>query len=77
MALVFAGLAGNFVPRQNYPEWLQTLSLVTPNAWALEGFQSLGSGGGLADVLLPVIALTIMGVVLFVVSTVLFRRQYR
>ena len=24
MALVFAGLAGNFVPRQNYPEWLQT-----------------------------------------------------
>ena len=36
-----------------------------------------GQGGGLADVLLPVAALTIMGVVLFVVSTVLFRRQYR
>ena len=77
MALVFAGLAGNFVPRQNYPEWLQKLSLVTPNAWALEGFQSLGQGGGMQAVLLPVMALTIMGVVLFAVSTVLFRRQYR
>ena len=77
IALVFAGLAGNFVPRQNYPEWLQKLSLVTPNAWALEGFQSLGQGGGMQAVLLPVMALTIMGVVLFAVSTVLFRRQYR
>ncbi len=77
MALVFAGLAGNFVPRQNYPEWLQQISLVTPNAWALEGFQSLGMGGGLQEVLLPVVALTIMGVVLFVVAMVLFRRQYR
>ena len=77
MALVFAGLAGNFVPRQNYPQFLQQISLVTPNAWALEGFQSLGQGGGLSDVLLPIVALTIMGMILFGVATVLFRRQYR
>ena len=77
LALVFAGLAGNFVPRQNYPQFLQQISLVTPNAWALEGFQSLGQGGGLSDVLLPIGALTIMGMILFGVATVLFRRQYR
>ena len=77
MALVFAGLAGNFVPRQNYPEFLQKLSLITPNAWALEGFQSLGQGGGLQAMLLPIVALTVMGVILFVAATVLFRRQYR
>jgi ABC-2 type transport system permease protein len=77
LALLFAGLAGNFVPRQNYPEWLQKLSLVTPNAWALEGLKALGLGGGLAEVLLPVIALMIMGGVLFTIATVLFRRQYR
>jgi ABC-2 type transport system permease protein len=77
MALVFAGLAGNLVPRQNYPEWLQQISLITPNAWALEGLQSLGQGGGLPEVLLPIAVLTVMGVILFSVATVLFRRQYR
>jgi ABC-2 type transport system permease protein len=77
MALVFAGLAGNFVPRQNYPEFLQKISLVTPNAWALEGFQALGLGGGLPEVLPMIAALTIMGAVLFAIATVLFRRQYR
>ena len=69
MALVFAGLAGNFVPRQNYPEFLRQISLVTPNAWALEGFQSLGQGGGMSEVLLSIVALTIMGAVLFGVAT--------
>jgi ABC-2 type transport system permease protein len=77
IALVFAGLAGNFVPRQNYPEFLRQISLITPNAWALEGFQSLGEGGGLNEVLLPIVALTIMGIVLFSVATMLFRRQYK
>ncbi len=77
ISLVFAGLAGNFVPRQNYPEFLQKISLVTPNAWALEGFQSLGQGGGLNAVLLPIAALTIMGMVLFVLATLMFRRQYK
>jgi ABC-2 type transport system permease protein len=77
IALVFAGLAGNFVPRQNYPELLRQISLVTPNAWALEGLQSLGQGGGMPEVLLPIVALTIMGGVLFGVATAMFRRQYR
>jgi ABC-2 type transport system permease protein len=77
IALVFAGLAGNFVPRQNYPEFLQKISLVTPNAWALEGFQSLGQGGGMNEVLLPVVALVMMGAVLFSVATMMFRRQYK
>jgi ABC-2 type transport system permease protein len=77
LALVFAGLAGNFIGRQNYPEFLQKISLVTPNAWALEGFQSLGEGGGMNEVLPPIIALTIMGAVLFTIATLLFRRQYK
>jgi ABC-2 type transport system permease protein len=77
MAMLFAALAGNFVPRQNYPEFLQKISLITPNAWALEGFEALGMGGGLPEVLPMVAALTIMGVILFSVATVLFRRQYK
>jgi ABC-2 type transport system permease protein len=77
LALVFAGLAGNFVPRQNYPQWLQTAGYVTPNAWGLEGFTKLTSGGTLSDVALPIVALGVMAAVLFTIATLAFRRQYK
>ncbi len=77
LALVFAGLAGNFVPRQNYPQWLQTAGYITPNAWGLDGFTKLTSGGTLSDVALPIIALSVMAAVLFVIAALAFRRQYR
>jgi ABC-2 type transport system permease protein len=77
MALLFVVLGGNFVARQNYPEWLQQIGLVSPNAWALDGFQALSQGGGLNEALLPILALTMMGAVLFAVATMLFRRTYR
>jgi ABC-2 type transport system permease protein len=77
MAVAFGALAGNFVPRQNYPQWLQSAGLITPNAWGLEGFNKLAAGGGVADVTGPVVALLIMALVLFTISTLIFRRQYR
>lgn len=76
LSLVFAMLAGNFVPRQTLPDWLRTAGYVTPNAWGLEGYSRLSAGGGLADVGVMVISLLVMGTVLFVVATLLFRRQY-
>jgi ABC-2 type transport system permease protein len=77
LALIFAGLAGNFVPRMNYPQWLQTASYITPNAWGLEGFTKLSSGGSLADVAGSIVALLIMAVVLFTIAVFAFRRQYK
>lgn len=76
LALIFAAAAGNFVPRQTLPEVLRTLSLVSPNAWGLEAFGTLSTGGTLADIVLPIVALLAMAVVLFGVATVAFRRQY-
>ena len=76
MSLTFAALAGNFLPRQTLPSWLRTASLFTPNAWGLEGFTSLASGGGLADVASIIAALVVMAVVVFAVATLVFRRQY-
>jgi len=76
IALFFGMLAGNFVPRIAMPSWLRMMGLVTPNAWGLEGFSSLTSGGGLPEIMVPVLALFAMTVVLFAVATVAFRRQY-
>lgn len=76
LALVFAILAGNLVPRQILPEWLRTASYITPNAWGLEGYTRLAAGGGPADIALIVVALLVMAAVLFGGATLLFKRQY-
>jgi ABC-2 type transport system permease protein len=41
IALISAGLGGNFFAAENLPGWLQVLSRLTINRWALEGFSKL------------------------------------
>jgi ABC-2 type transport system permease protein len=76
IALFFGVLAGNFVPRPALPSWMRTVGYVTPNAWGLEGFSSLTAGGGMSDVLVPIVVLLVMAAILFAAATVAFRRQF-
>ena len=75
MMLIFGILGGSFVSLENLPSYVQSLSKITPNAWGLDGFLTLATGGGLTDIATPVTALLIMGTVLFSVSVLLFNRQ--
>ncbi|MCP4535728.1 MAG: ABC transporter permease [Chloroflexi bacterium] len=75
LSLTFGALAGNFIPRQTLPQWMQTISYVTPNAWALEAFNTLTAGGDLADVTGFIVALLVMAGVLFGVAVLAFRRR--
>ena len=77
LTLVFAAGAGNFVPRQGLPGWLQTLSYISPNAWGLEGYGKLTAGGGLIDVYPFIVGLMIMAGLLFMIASLAFRKQYR
>jgi ABC-2 type transport system permease protein len=72
--LTFGILGGTFVNREILPGWLKTFSLITPNAWGMDGFQTLALGGGLTDILNPISGLLIMGAFLFLVSVFLFNR---
>ena len=74
VTLIFGILGGSFVSTGNLPEWFQTLSKITPNAWGLEGFTILALGGSLADILVPVAALLVMGATLFTVAVLLLNR---
>jgi ABC-2 type transport system permease protein len=74
--LIFAALAGNFIARNSYPEWLQTLGFITPNAWGIEGYWDLIYGGTLASALPGILALLGMTLVLFGAAVFAFRRQY-
>ena len=73
--LIFGILGGSFFEVQNLPAIAQTFSKITPNAWALDGFETLSFGGTLASLTTPLLALLTMGIVLFLVSAVLFGKK--
>ena len=51
------------------------MSWITPNYWGQEGFLSLALGAGLVDIWKPILALSVMGVLLFAIATFLFKRR--
>ena len=73
--LIFGILGGSFISLDQMPPLVQTISKITPNAWALDGFTTLGLGGTLADLSAPITALLSMGLVLFLASVLLFGRK--
>ena len=73
--LMFGLLGGTFFSLQNTPAWLQLASKITPNAWGLDGFTTLAMGGDFGDALTPILALLAMGVILFGLAVMLFKRS--
>ncbi|MEM7113174.1 MAG: ABC transporter permease [Chloroflexota bacterium] len=73
--LIFGVLGGTFFPAAQFSDTFRLLGRVTPHSWAMDGFLSLATGGTLADIGLPLVALMLMALVLFGFATVLLRRQ--
>ncbi len=73
--LIFGILGGSFIDLGMMPPAVQFISKITPNAWALDGFTTLALGGGLAQLTEPIVALLIMGVLLFLVSVIIFGKK--
>jgi ABC-2 type transport system permease protein len=63
-------LGGSFFDVTMLPNWVQTASLISPNTWGMRGFLSLARGGTIVSVTTPILALVIMGGVLFIVAVV-------
>jgi len=76
LTLTFAALAGNFVPRFLYPQWLQTAGFISPNAWGLEAYTALISGQSLAQVAPYLLGMAVMAALTFTAAALIFRRQY-
>jgi ABC-2 type transport system permease protein len=75
MMLTFGVLGGNFVSISGMPAWFKWIAKITPNAWGLDGFVSLGLGDGLPQIAGIVSALLVMAAVLFVFSVWILRRR--
>ena len=72
--LTLSALGGCFVPRFIMPEWLRTIGLVTPHAWALDAYQDLlVRGYGLLEVLPKIGVLVAFALVFFAIGVWRFR----
>jgi ABC-2 type transport system permease protein len=76
MMLFFGLLGGTFIPLANFSPLVRTLSKLTPNAWALEGFSRLNTGMGLAEIGGHIGALLLMAAVLFGLAMLFARRRW-
>lgn len=74
LMLIFGVLGGGFVnlPREGL---LEIVSRITPNAWALDGFMRLHEGGVLVDITVELLALVVMGALLFGTAVLLFNHR--
>jgi ABC-2 type transport system permease protein len=73
--LIFAMLGGSFIQTDNMPAFVQTFGKITPNAWAMDGFTTLALGGTLTPLSTPIVALLTMGILLLLISAVLFGKK--
>ncbi|NOZ06239.1 MAG: ABC transporter permease [Chloroflexi bacterium] len=69
LAVIMAALGGVMVPRFVMPQFMQTLGLITPHAWALDAYQDvLVRGYGLGHIWPGIAALTGFAVLFFGVA---------
>ena len=73
--LIFGILGGSFFNVESLPSWFVTISRITPNSWGISAFNTLASGGALVDILPALLALLIMGALLFGVAVIIIRRR--
>lgn len=74
LLLTLSALGGCFVPRFTMPDWLRTIGLITPHAWALDAYQDLlVRGYGLLEVLPKVGTLVAFALVFFTIGVWRFR----
>ncbi len=77
ISLVFAILGGNFIPLQNIPDWLNRLSQLTVNRWALDGFVALSLDGSSPAAILPNLAALLgMAGLFFALALLGFNRRF-
>jgi ABC-type multidrug transport system permease subunit len=76
IVLTMAALGGSMVPRFIMPDTMQTIALITPHAWAIDGYQEIiVQRGSLASILPHTAALLAFAAVFFAIGT--WRFTYR
>ena len=76
VVMVFAAVGGNFLPVNNFPVWMRSLSQLTPNYWSLNGFLKLAQREGLTALGPEIAVLAGMTATFFVAGLWLYQRRF-
>ena len=74
--LVLALLGGNFTGTAQSGTTYATVQRFTPNGWLLVGWNETLRGGGIADILWPLLIPLAFAVVFFAVAVLRFRKRF-
>jgi len=77
VTLIGGALSGSFFVRWNLPQWVQSLSLVTPNAWGIEILARLQAGRAPAAILPWLGGMMLLTIFYYALALVGFRRQFK
>ena len=74
--MIMAFLGGSFIPLDAMPPFVKVIAPLTLNYWAIQGFQTLlVSGGGIGEILTPLVVFLLVGVVSVAVGGFVLQRR--
>lgn len=76
IAVALGMLGGTFFPVAGANPVIEVLALATPHTWFLRGLGALSAGAGLAEIVVPLLALLGFAVGVGAVAAVLLKRRY-
>jgi len=74
--LVLALFGGNFTGNVSNSGFLGVMQRVVPNGWLMRGWITTMNGGGLGNVVVPLLAAAAFAVLFFAIGALRFRRRY-
>ncbi|MGB7094471.1 MAG: ABC transporter permease [Anaerolineales bacterium] len=69
-------LGGLFTANISMPEAFTMLANFTPQGWVIKSWRVVMNGQPISDLLLPFAVMTAMGIVMFVIGAMMFRKRY-
>jgi len=69
-------LSGSFTANIDMPAAFDMLANFTPQGWVIKSWKMVLAGQPLADLALPLVVLVVMGVVMFAIGALRFRKRF-
>ncbi len=69
-------LGGLFTANISMPEAFTRLAIFTPQGWVIKAWRIVLSGQPTLELMIPVAMMTVMGIVMFVTGTLMFRKRF-